>query len=96
MLAGVILIVLLIGGLILGSCVGGIFIEETTAVEALETQGYSNITITDKDWFMVGARGCSDDDIVKFDAVATNPIGKEVEVYVCRGLFFKGATVRSK
>ena len=73
----------------------GVLVDESKAVRALEAQGFSDIEITDKAWFIVGLRGCSEHDAVKFMATATNPVGKKVEVYVCSGWIFKGATIRT-
>lgn len=73
----------------------GIFVDKAIAVRALEKQGYSDIRITNKDWFMVGLRGCSGHDAAKFTASVVNPAGKEVEVFVCTGFIFKGATIRT-
>ena len=74
----------------------GIFASEDLAIRALEKRGYSNIQITDHKWFCVGLRGADTQDAAMFEATATNPVGEEVEVYVCRGWPFKGGTVRSR
>ncbi len=73
----------------------GVFVGENAAIRALETQGYSEVRIVDKDIWFVGMRGCGDEDAAKFDAVAINPAGNEVDVFVCVGWPFKGATVRT-
>lgn len=73
----------------------GFWANESTAVRALEKQGYSDIRILDHSWFMVSVRGCSNSDAAKFSAVAKNPVGKEVECFVCVGWPFKGATIRT-
>lgn len=74
----------------------GVFIDEDVAIRTLETQGFSDVRITGKRIFFVGIGGCGKGDDARFSAVATNPIGKEVEVFVCAGWPFKGATVRTK
>ena len=74
----------------------GAFVDESRAVKALETQGYSNVTITDHAWLLIGFRGCDAKDAAMFKTRATNPIGREVEVLVCTGWLFKGATIRTK
>lgn len=73
----------------------GNFVDESVAVEALHKQGFTDIKIIEKDWLFVGYRGCSDDDSVKFTAIAKNPRNETVEVYVCSGWLFKGSTVRT-
>lgn len=78
----------------LGSGCRGCFADEQQAVRALETQGYSDVKITDHHWIFVTVQGCGAD-AAKFDAVATNPAGKKVNVYVCVGWPFKGSTIRS-
>lgn len=73
-----------------GACVG-----QDSATNALEKQGYSQIVVTDHDWFLVGLRGCDAKDAAKFTAKVVNPVGKQTEVFVCVGWPFKGATVRT-
>ena len=75
--------------------VRSVFLNDDIAVRALDTQGYSNIKITDYIWFAVGLRGCGITDTVRFTAIANNPAGKNVQVYVCTGWLFKGATIRT-
>ena len=75
----------------------GYYIDESEAVKALESQGYSNITVVEKQWLASGIRGCAAEDAAKFKVVATNPAGQRVDnVYVCIGYLQKGATIRSK
>lgn len=80
----------------IGACSRGVLVREDVAVRALEIQGYSDIKVTDSAWFAVGYRGCDEKDAARFTAVAKNPAGKQVQVYVCTGWPFKGATVRTK
>jgi len=74
----------------------GLFVDQSVAVKALENQGFSNITIIEKDWLFVGFKGCDASDSARFPVIATNPLGKRVEVMVCSGWLFKGATIRTK
>jgi len=74
----------------------GIFVKEEVAIRALETQGYTDIEITDKAWFLIGLRGGEKTDAARFTAETNNPIGKKVKVYVFSGWLFKGATIRTK
>jgi hypothetical protein len=74
----------------------GAWVDKSEAVRALETQGYSNIQISDHNWFFVGFRGCENSDAAQFYANATNPAGKQVRLFVCVGWPFKGATIRTK
>ena len=85
-----ILVIVLIPIVCRGSCV-----QESTAVRALEIQGFSDVEIVEHDWFLIGFRGGSGGDAARFKAQATNPIGKKVNIYVFLGWPFKGATVRS-
>ncbi len=75
--------------------VAGSLVNESVASEALQKLGFTDINITKKDWFLVGFKGCGEGDSVKFSAIAKNPRNQTVEVYVCSGWLFKGATVRS-
>ncbi len=89
--------VLIVTVILLGvSLPGLLLVDESTAVRALEIQGFSDVRITGRHWFLVGMRGCSDSDVVKFDATATNPRGDRVELFVCAGWPFKGATIRTR
>lgn len=73
----------------------GIFVDSAIAKRALEKQGYENIEILDKDWLFIGVRGCDGRDAAKFEVKATNSAKKSVEVNVCVGWPFKGATIRT-
>ncbi len=86
--------ILVTGVLFLGIGGTALFIPESKAVHALETQGFSEIRITEKSWLLIGLRGGDKSDSVRFTAKAKNPVGKEVEVYVFAG-YFKGATIRT-
>lgn len=72
----------------------GIFVPESKAIKALQTQGFNKIKIVDRDVWFVRFKG-GDRDAVRFTATATNPAGKEVTVYVFSGWLFKGATIRT-
>ena len=72
----------------------GVFADPSVATRALETHGFSNVQILEKDWFLVGLRGCGGD-AAKIVARATNSAKKIVEVNVCVGWPFKGATIRT-
>ncbi len=73
----------------------GSWVNKSEAVRSLETQGYSNVQITEHKWFFVGVRGCENSDAARFDATTTNPAGKQVHLFVCVGWPFKGATIRT-
>ena len=90
-----ILFIILLTLAILFFLVEGSFVDDSIAIKALQKQGFTDINITGKEWLFVGFRGCSEDDSVKFTAIAKNPRNETVEVYVCSGWLFKGSTVRS-
>lgn len=73
----------------------GTFVDESEALRALETQGYSNVKVTDHKWLLVSVRGCGSTDAARFDALVVNPAGKKVNLYVCVGWPFKGSTIRT-
>lgn len=73
----------------------GIFTDESAAMRALGKQGYTEVQVTGKQWFMVTLRGCGRSDAAKFTVQAKNPRGQEVEVFVCVGWPFKGSTIRT-
>lgn len=78
-------------------CVKGCSGDSSEAVRALETNGFSNVSIQDSGVWGVW-HGCDKHDGAWYDASATNPIGKKVDVVVCCGgpLSFKGCTVRTR
>ena len=73
-----------------GSCV-----DDSIAYRSMDKQGYTDVKVTNHSFFMVGLRGCSYHDAAKFNVKAKNPAGKVVNVYVCTGFIFKGATIRT-
>lgn len=91
----VLIIIIVVVFLPLSFC-RGILVDESVAIRAMETQGYSNIEVVDHTWFIVGLRGCSKNDAARFTVKAINPAGKDIECYVCTGWIFKGATIRTK
>jgi len=76
-------------------CRGCMVDDEAPVKAVLKTHGFSNYQIHDKDWFVVGFRGCQADEAAKFEVTATNPSGKKVDFLVCTGWPFKGGTIRS-
>lgn len=92
----VVIVIAIIGTVVFFGIARGILVNESVAIKALETQGFGDVEITKRAWFAVDYRGCSSSDVVKFEAIAINPIGKRVNVFVCAGWPFKGATIRSK
>ncbi len=73
----------------------GIYVSEARAVKTLETNGFTDIEIVNKDVFFISWRGCGDSDVAAFDAKAINPNGRLVDISTCHG-FLKGGTVRVK
>lgn len=91
----IVLVVILGAAAITGLGIG-MFVDPRDAIRTLEAQGYSDVEITHRAWFLVGFRGCDKSDAARFTAKATNPAGRATEVYVCRGAWFKGGTIRVK
>jgi hypothetical protein len=79
---------------VLFSC-SGMLVDNHVAIKALETQGFQNITITDKDWLFVPFKGGDRSDVAKFTATAINPAKDTVTVCVYAGWPFKGGTIRT-
>lgn len=69
-------------------------VEPSRAVSAMESAGYTNITVTDRHDFAPEFAGCSESDGVAFDVTATNPAGKRTTATVCCGYWLKGCTIR--
>lgn len=72
--------------------------NDSEAMKALEDNGFSNVQITDRGSLGAGFAGCGDKDQAYYEATATNPAGRRVNMLVCcgGGLSFKGCTIRSK
>ncbi len=83
---------------VLGLCCLGAFrgalVDQKVAVEALETNGFSDITVQEHAYLFIGVRGGDRNDAARFTCKAKNPAGKEVTVHVFSGWPFKGATIR--
>lgn len=80
---------------IVGSNCLGSLADNSSAVKALEIQGFSNVKIVEKDWLFIPFKGGDKTDNVKFTTSATNPAGKTVTVCVYAAWPFKGETIRS-
>lgn len=72
--------------------------DDSEALRALESNGFTNAHITNRSGVMIGYEGCGRDDGAVYEAMATNAIGKQVTVVVCCGgaMSFKGCVVRTK
>lgn len=66
-------------------------VDPKGATAILEAQGYRNIAITGYDWFACGE---DKDNFYATGFSAEGPTGGRVRGVVCKGFFFKGATVR--
>lgn len=77
------LLIAVIAALALTACT-----SEESAVKALTSAGYSDITITGYGWF-----DCSEDDTFATRFKAKGPTGQAVEGTVCKGML-KGSTIR--
>lgn len=75
----------------------GLIVDPATAIHAAEVSGYSDVKVTERDWFLVGFAGCDSGDAAGFHLSATNPAGQHVDdVIACSGWPFKGMTLRVK
>ena len=72
--------------------------NDSEAIKALDDNGFTNVTITDRGFMFASMEGCDSKDGNWYHASATNPAGKHVNMLVCCGAMtsFKGCTVRSK
>ncbi len=72
----------------------GVFVKEDVALRTARINGFTEIKVVDKAWFLPMIRGCSQRDAVRFTVKARNYQGENVEFYVCSGWLFKAATIR--
>ena len=72
--------------------------NDAEAIKAMDDQGFTEISITDRGCFFAAMEGCDEKDGNWYHATAKNPAGKRVNMLVCCGAMtsFKGCTVRSK
>jgi hypothetical protein len=72
--------------------------NDSEAIKALDDNGFTSISITDRGFLFASMEGCDEKDGNWYHASATNPAGKRVTMLVCCGAAtsFKGCTVRSK
>ena len=75
--------------ILLSGCMG-IDESNSSAVQAVEDSGYTNVKITDPAIIL----GCDENDVYRKRWAGTNIAGKQVHGQVCAGMFFKGWTVR--
>ena len=74
----------------------GFLVNESVAVNAMTSAGYSDVQVVEKYHFYPLAHGCDDSDAAGFKVSAVNPQGKRITAIVCSGLMLKGATIRFK
>lgn len=87
-------LLIVVGLLVIATQFRGIFVKENVAIRTAHVNGFTEIKVVDKVWFLPALRGCSEKDAVRFTVRAKNFKGEEVEFYVCSGWLFKAATVR--
>lgn len=73
----------------------GVCCDEREAIRALKIRGYTKVELVEHKYVAVAFRGCGTD-AARFDMKAINPAGEEVEVFICTGLWLKGATLRTE
>lgn len=81
--------------LVLASLFGGLIIDEQVAINCAEIQGFTEIEVIEKAWFVIFLRGGGQTDSARFKMKAINSTGKKVEFYVFAGWPFKSATIRT-
>ncbi len=69
--------------------------DTSRATRALETYGFSDVQIVSSDNLAI-FQGCGQHDAFVYEARATNPAGKRIDVLVCCGLLVKACTVRTR
>lgn len=72
--------------------------NDAEAIKAMDDNGFTNISVTDRGFMMANWEGCDKKDGNWYHVTANNPAGKRVNMLVCCGSMtsFKGCTVRSK
>lgn len=92
------MIVVVITGIVLAVIFGargcGV-VDEDTAREAVEKQGYRVIDVTDSHRWSPGYHGCGEDDNIAYEMVVENARGQTVEITACCGQY-KNCTVRTR
>jgi len=89
------MMVVLVVLVIFSTFLPGLLVDQRVAVDAMGSAGYTNVQVVSRWTFLVGIAGCSGEDSVKFDVIATGPNGKQIKnAYVCSGFLFKGSTIR--
>ncbi len=75
----------------------GVLVDDEAPVKAvLATHGFTDYSIQDRSWFVVGLRGCQADEAAQFNVTANNPVGTRVSFLVCTGWPFKGGSIRTE
>lgn len=68
---------------------------DSVACEALAARGFSDCQVQDRHVLWPGLFGCGNEG-VGFEAQATNPARRRVNVLVCCGVLLKGCTLRTQ
>lgn len=83
---------------LVGMCVAivgcGELVDKSSAVQAAENAGWSEVKVIEQHGIAPTFYGCSKDDSVAFEIRGKNPAGKSADATVCCGLVFKSCTVR--
>ena len=72
--AGIIVIVIVIAFVALAGG-RGMFVSEQVAIDKMETQGFTDVEVTGKEWLFVGLRGCGNDDAADNAAIMYSLFG---------------------
>jgi len=73
----------------------GNLVSDQRTISAVEKQGYTNVQIVKKHAIFPEYCGCGQGDDAAYDMIATNALGKSVDLIVCAGIT-KGVTVRTR
>ncbi len=72
----------------------GFMVDDEDLRQPVRTAGYTDVGIIDKTRVFSWTAGCDSGEAVAADIKAKNAKGEVVDLIVCRGWPFKGATVR--
>ena len=89
------MIIVAIVGILVFPFIRGLMVDDGIASRAASARGFTEIVVKDRTNILPIFKGCSAQDAAAFNITAVNPAGDKVDLVVCAGWPFKGATVRS-
>lgn len=95
---GLVLVIALVLSVLVAAAIAGSRVYlgsgQSHAIDAAESMGFTDVTVTLSALNPGTLLGCSDEDDLAYQLSATDVNGERQELVYCTGAFFKGGTIR--